>query len=129
MTRTPGERTRPDDRTAQHPGQLRRPHPAVDQSARQITEGLAGTAGLSDPVLPQAVLSLQGLPHPGALSAAQLNLIASSVAAQRGRRASPNPGPLAILPSPVQGTGPATRRAVLGGVLDEFWLPGQRRSW
>src|SRR6266581_74518 len=83
MTRTPGERTRPDDRTAQHPGQLRRPHPAVDQSARQITEGLAGTAGLSDPVLPQAVLSLQGLPHPGALSAAQLNLIASSVAAQR----------------------------------------------
>lgn len=50
---------------------------------RQITEGLAGTAGLSDPVLPQAVPSLQGLPHPGALSAAQLNLIASSVAAQR----------------------------------------------
>src|SRR6266567_484961 len=48
---------------------------------RQITEGLAGTAGLSDPVLPQAVPSLQGLPHPGALSAAQLNLIASSVAA------------------------------------------------
>ena len=29
------------------------------------------------------MLSLQGLPHPGALSAAQLNLIASSVAAQR----------------------------------------------
>lgn len=50
---------------------------------RQITEGLAGPAGLSDPVLPQAVPSLQGLPHPGALSAAQLNLIASSVAAQR----------------------------------------------
>src|SRR5260370_5479795 len=50
---------------------------------RQITEGLAGTTGLSDPVLPQAVPSLQGLPHPGALSAAQLNLIASSVAAQR----------------------------------------------
>ena len=32
---------------------------------RQITEGLTGTAGLSDPVLPQAVPSLQGLPHPG----------------------------------------------------------------
>jgi uncharacterized coiled-coil protein SlyX len=40
---------------------------------RQITEGLADTTGLSDSVLPQ----------PGALSAAQLNLIASSVAAQR----------------------------------------------
>ena len=50
---------------------------------RQITEGLAGTAGLSEPILLQAVPSLQGLPHPGALSAAQLNLIASSVAAQR----------------------------------------------
>ena len=50
---------------------------------RQITEGLANTAGLSDQILPQAVPSLQGLPHPGALSAAQLNLIASSVAAQR----------------------------------------------
>ena len=50
---------------------------------RQFTEGLAGTAGLSEPVLSQAVPSLQGLPHPGALSAAQLNLIASSVAAQR----------------------------------------------
>ena len=50
---------------------------------RQITEGLAGTAGLSDPVLPQAVPSLQDVPHSGALSAAQLNLIASSIAAQR----------------------------------------------
>jgi hypothetical protein len=40
-------------------------------------------AGLSESVLSQSVPSLQGLPHPGALSAAQLNLIASSVASQR----------------------------------------------
>ena len=40
-------------------------------------------AGLSESVLAQSVQSLQGLPHPGALSASQLNLIASSVAAQR----------------------------------------------
>jgi hypothetical protein len=53
---------------------------------RQITEGLADTTGLSDSVLPQAVPSLQGLPHPGALSAAQLNLIASSVAAASTRQ-------------------------------------------
>ena len=33
---------------------------------RQITEGLAGTGELSDSVLPQAVPSLQGLPHPPA---------------------------------------------------------------
>src|SRR6266700_2289038 len=50
---------------------------------RQITEGLAGTAGLSDPVLPQAVPSLQGLPHPGALSAAQLKSIAAMQAQLR----------------------------------------------
>ena len=50
---------------------------------RRITEGLAGMTGLSESVLSQSVLSLQGLPHPGALSAAQLNLIASSVASQR----------------------------------------------
>jgi len=50
---------------------------------RQITEGLAGTPGLSESVLSQPVPSLQGLPHPGALSAAQLNLLASSVASQR----------------------------------------------
>src|SRR6266704_1483584 len=83
MTRTPRERSRPDDRTAQHPGRLRRPHPAVDQSAAPDYRGAGRHGGLSDPVLPQAVPSLQGLPHPGALSAAQLNLIASSVAAQR----------------------------------------------
>ena len=50
---------------------------------RRITEGLTGTAGLSESVLSQSVQSLQGLPHPGALSAAQLNLLASSVASQR----------------------------------------------
>ena len=50
---------------------------------RRITEGLAGMTGLSESVLSQSVQSLQGLPHPGALSAAQLNLTASSVAAQR----------------------------------------------
>ena len=50
---------------------------------RRITEGLAGIAGLNQSVLAQSVQSLQGLPHPGALSAAQLNSIAGSVAAQR----------------------------------------------
>jgi hypothetical protein len=50
---------------------------------RRITEGLAATSGLSQSVLSQPVPSLQDLPHPGALSAAQLNLIASSVASQR----------------------------------------------
>jgi len=50
---------------------------------RRITEGLTGMAGLSESVLSQSVQSLQGLPHPGALSAAQLNLIASNVASQR----------------------------------------------
>ena len=50
---------------------------------RRITEGLTGMAGVSESVLSQSVQSLQGLPHPGALSAAQLNLIASSVASQR----------------------------------------------
>jgi hypothetical protein len=45
---------------------------------RRITEGLTGMAGLSESVLSQSVQSPQGLPHPGALSAAQLNLIALS---------------------------------------------------
>ena len=40
-------------------------------------------AGKGESVLAQPVPSLQGLPHPGAMSAAQLNLIASSVASQR----------------------------------------------
>ena len=50
---------------------------------RRITEELTGMAGLSESALSLPVRSLQGLPHPGALSAAQLNLIASSVASQR----------------------------------------------
>ena len=50
---------------------------------RRITEGLAGVAGLSESVLSQHLPSLQGLPHPGALSADQLNVITSSVASQR----------------------------------------------
>ena len=50
---------------------------------RRTTGGLTGVAGLSESVLAQSVQSLQGLPHPGARSAAQLNLIASSVASQR----------------------------------------------
>ena len=50
---------------------------------RRITEGLAGMAGQGGPVRSQSVPSLRGLPHPGAMSAAQLNLIASSVASQR----------------------------------------------
>ena len=50
---------------------------------RRITEGLTSTAGLSESVPSRHVPSLQGLPHPGALSAAQLNLITSSVASQR----------------------------------------------
>ena len=40
-------------------------------------------AGLSESVLSQHLPSLQGLPHPGALSAAELNVIASSVGSQR----------------------------------------------
>jgi hypothetical protein len=50
---------------------------------RMITEGMAGMAGLGQSVLPRPLPSLQGLPHPGALSAAQLNLIASNIASQR----------------------------------------------
>jgi len=50
---------------------------------RRITEGLAGMTGLSETLFAQSVSSLQGLPLPGAVSAAQLNAIASGVAAQR----------------------------------------------
>ena len=50
---------------------------------RRITDGLTGVTGLSQSVMSQSVQSLQGLPHPGALSAAQLDLLASSVASQR----------------------------------------------
>ena len=50
---------------------------------RRIPEGLTSSAGVRESVLSQHVPSLQGLPHPGALSAAELNVIADSVAAQR----------------------------------------------
>ena len=50
---------------------------------RMITERLTGITGLSESVLPQPARSLQGLPLPGALSAAQLGSTARSVAAQR----------------------------------------------
>jgi hypothetical protein len=48
-----------------------------------ITEELAGATRLSQSTLPQPLRSLQGLPLPGALSAAQLDSFARSVAAQR----------------------------------------------
>ncbi len=50
---------------------------------RKITEELAGMTGLSESLFAQPVPSLQSLPLPGAISAAQLNAIASGVAAQR----------------------------------------------
>ena len=50
---------------------------------RKITEELAGMTGLSESLFARPVPSLPGLPLPGAISAAQLNAIASAVAAQR----------------------------------------------
>ena len=50
---------------------------------RRITEELAGMTRLSESLFTQPLGALQGLPLPGALSAAQLNATASSVAAQR----------------------------------------------
>jgi hypothetical protein len=50
---------------------------------RRITEELAGMTGLSESLLARPVSSLQGLPPPGAVSVAQLNAVASGVAAQR----------------------------------------------
>jgi hypothetical protein len=50
---------------------------------RRISEELAGMTGLSESLVAQSVPSLQGLPLPGTVSAAQLNSIASGVAAQR----------------------------------------------
>ena len=55
----------------------------MDHSAAQDHRGTDRHGRPSESVLSQSVQSLQGLPHPGALSAAQLNLIASSVASQR----------------------------------------------
>lgn len=50
---------------------------------RKITEELAGMTRLSESVFAQPVPSLQGLPLPGAVSAAQVSAIASALAAQR----------------------------------------------
>jgi hypothetical protein len=50
---------------------------------RKITEELAGMTRLSESVFAQPVSSLQGLPLPGAVSAAQVSAIASALAAQR----------------------------------------------
>jgi hypothetical protein len=50
---------------------------------RRITEELAGMTGLGETLFARSIPSLQGLPLPGAVSAAQLNAIASAVAAQR----------------------------------------------
>jgi hypothetical protein len=54
---------------------------------RMFTEGLAGMTMLSQSALSQPLRSLQGLPLPGALSAAQLGSFARSVAAQRSSAA------------------------------------------
>ena len=50
---------------------------------RKITEELAGMTGLSESLLSRPAPSLPGLPLPGAISAAQVNAIASALAAQR----------------------------------------------
>lgn len=50
---------------------------------RKITEELAGMTGLSESVFARPVPSLPDVPLPGAISAAQLNAIASALAAQR----------------------------------------------
>jgi hypothetical protein len=50
---------------------------------RKITEELAGMTRLNESVFAQPVPSLQGLPLPGAVSAAQVSAIASALAAQR----------------------------------------------
>jgi hypothetical protein len=50
---------------------------------RKITEELAGMTGLGESVFARPVPSLPDLPRPGAISAAQLNAIASALAAQR----------------------------------------------
>ena len=50
---------------------------------RKITEELAGMTGLSESLFAQPLSSLPGMPLPGAVSAAQLNALASALAAQR----------------------------------------------
>ena len=84
---------------------------------RRITEGLAGMTGLSESLLSQPVPSLQGLPLPGALSAAQLHSIASGVAAQRS----------SIAALQAQLTGLDEQLAVLEGILGP--LAEWSRTW
>jgi len=84
---------------------------------RRITEGLAGMTGLSESLLSQPVPSLQGLPLPGALSAAQLHSIASGVAAQRS----------SIAALQAQLTVFDEQLAVLEGILGP--LAGWSRTW
>jgi hypothetical protein len=50
---------------------------------QKITEELAGMTGLSKSLLAQHAPSLPSLPLPGAISATQVNAIASALAAQR----------------------------------------------
>ena len=50
---------------------------------RKITEELAGMTGLSESLFARPVSSLPSLPLPGAVSATQLNAMASALAAQR----------------------------------------------
>ena len=50
---------------------------------RKITEELAGMTGLGEPVFARSAPSLPGVPLPGAISASQLNAVASALAAQR----------------------------------------------
>ena len=50
---------------------------------RMITERMAGMTRLGESVLSQPLRSLQGLPLPGVLSAAQLDSFARGLAAQR----------------------------------------------
>lgn len=56
--------------------------PWIDQ-LHSVTEGLAGMTKASQSALTQPLRSLQGLPLPGALSAAQLDSFTRGVAAQR----------------------------------------------
>lgn len=50
---------------------------------RKITDEMASITGLGDSLFAQPLAALQGLPLPGALSAAQLDAITKAAAAQR----------------------------------------------
>ena len=88
-------------------------------------------AGLSESVLAQSVQSLQGLPHPGALSAAQLNLIASSVASQRQTIAATQ-AQLRVLDEQLaileQILGPLAERSKAWAHFEGLVLPPERRD-